>query len=145
MSPHSPRFPAAVIGVAHPDSPAAQAKLQTFDQITAVNGRRIERFVELVDALAGNRGDQVVVSYLRPVYVPQAMGGASPHLDPAFYKILIIEVVLALWGGIVGLYCIAEVHRFSAWRAFCTTLIPALIAVVVIGFIVWVVYVLMNH
>ncbi len=71
----APRFPAAVIGVAHPDSPAAQAKLQTFDQITAINGRRIERFVEFVDALAQNRGDQVVVSYLRPVYVPQAMGG----------------------------------------------------------------------
>ena len=41
-----PRFPAAVIGVARPDSPAARAKLQTFDQITAINGRRIERFVE---------------------------------------------------------------------------------------------------
>jgi regulator of sigma E protease len=73
----APRFPAAVIGVGHPDSPAAQAKLQTFDQITAVNGRRVERFIEFVDALAENRGDQVVVSYLRPVYVPQAMGGLS--------------------------------------------------------------------
>jgi regulator of sigma E protease len=71
------RFPAAVVGVAKPDSPAAQAKLQTFDQITAVNGRRIERFVEFVDALAENRGDQVVVSYLRPVYVPQALGGLA--------------------------------------------------------------------
>jgi regulator of sigma E protease len=73
----APRFPAAVIGVAQPESPAAQAKLQTFDQITAVNGRRVERFVEFVDILAENRGDQVVVSYLRPVYVPQAMGGLA--------------------------------------------------------------------
>ncbi len=73
----APRFPAAVIGVAQPESPAAQAKLQTFDQITAVNGRRVERFVEFVDLLAENRGDQVVVSYLRPVYVPQAMGGLA--------------------------------------------------------------------
>jgi regulator of sigma E protease len=71
------RFPAAVIGVAGPDSPAAQAKLQTFDKITAVNGRRVERFVEFVDALAENRGDQVVVSYLRPVHVPQALGGLA--------------------------------------------------------------------
>ena len=37
----------------------ARASLQTFDRITAVNGRRIERFVDLVDALAENRGDQV--------------------------------------------------------------------------------------
>jgi regulator of sigma E protease len=73
----APRFPAAVIGVAQPESPAAQAKLQTFDQITAVNGRRVERFVEFIDILAENRGDQVVVSYLRPVYVPQAMGGLA--------------------------------------------------------------------
>jgi regulator of sigma E protease len=73
----APRFPAAVIGVAQPESPAAQAKLQTFDQITAVNGRRVERFVEFIDLLAENRGDQVVVSYLRPVYVPQAMGGLA--------------------------------------------------------------------
>jgi regulator of sigma E protease len=73
----APRFPAAVIGVARPDSPAAQAKLQTFDQITAVNGRRVERFIEFIDILAENRGDQVVVSYLRPVYVPQAMGGLA--------------------------------------------------------------------
>jgi regulator of sigma E protease len=73
----APRFPAAVIGVAQPESPAAQAKLQTFDQITAVNGRRVERFVEFIALLAENRGDQVVVSYLRPVYVPQAMGGLA--------------------------------------------------------------------
>jgi regulator of sigma E protease len=70
-------FPAAVIGIARPDSPAAQAQLQTFDQIIAVNGQRIERFGEFVDILAANRGDQVVVGYLRPVYVPQAMGGLA--------------------------------------------------------------------
>jgi len=40
-----------------------------------VNGRRIERFVDLVDALSSNRGDQVVLSYLRPVDVPRALGG----------------------------------------------------------------------
>ncbi|HXX65998.1 MAG TPA: RIP metalloprotease RseP, partial [Polyangiaceae bacterium] len=70
-----PRFPAAVIGVTKPDSPAGHAKLQTFDRITAINGRRIDRFVDLVDALAQNRGDQVVLSYLRPVDVPNALGG----------------------------------------------------------------------
>jgi len=69
-----PRFPAAVIGVARRDAPAAVG-LRTFDLVTAVNGRRIERFVDLVDALAQNRGDQVVISYLRPVDVPRALGG----------------------------------------------------------------------
>ncbi len=69
-----PHFPAAVIGVPRRDSPAA-AGLRTFDLVTSVNGRRIERFVDLVDALSRNRGDQVVVSYLRPIDVPHAMGG----------------------------------------------------------------------
>ena len=69
-----PHFPAAVIGVSRHDSPAG-AGLLSFDLVTAVNGRRIERFVDLVNALADNRGDQVVVSYLRPVDVPHALGG----------------------------------------------------------------------
>ncbi len=70
-----PRLPAAVIGVARPDSPAAHAELQTFDRIVAYNGRRIDSFLDLVDALANNHGDQIAVSYLRPVVVPQALGG----------------------------------------------------------------------
>lgn len=69
-----PRFPAAVVGIVRHDAPAG-AGLRTFDLVTAINGRRIERFVDLVDALAENRGDQVVVSYLRPVDVPRALGG----------------------------------------------------------------------
>ena len=69
-----PRFPAAVIGIARRDAPAAVG-LRSFDLVTAVNGRRIERFVDLVDALARNRGDQVVISYLRPIDVPRALGG----------------------------------------------------------------------
>jgi regulator of sigma E protease len=69
-----PRFPAAVIGIARHDAPAAVG-LRTFDLVTAVNGRRIERFVDLVDALAQNRGDQVVISYLRPIDIPRALGG----------------------------------------------------------------------
>jgi regulator of sigma E protease len=69
-----PHFPAAVIGIARHDAPAA-AGLRTFDLVTAVNGRRIERFVDLVDALAENRGDQVVISYRRPIDFSRALGG----------------------------------------------------------------------
>ena len=70
-----PRFPAAVIGVPRTDSTAYRAGLRTFDRITAVNGRKIDRFVDLVTTLAANRGDTVVLTYLRPVEVPRAMGG----------------------------------------------------------------------
>ena len=69
-----PRFPAAVVGIARRDAPAS-AGLRTFDLVTAIGSKRIERFVDLVDALADNRGDQVVISYLRPVGVPGALDG----------------------------------------------------------------------
>jgi regulator of sigma E protease len=72
-----PSFPAAVIGVVRPDSPAGRADLSTFDRIVAVNGRRTERFVDLLEVLSANRGDQVALSYLRPVIVPHALGGLS--------------------------------------------------------------------
>lgn len=69
-----PRFPAAVIGLSKSDASAAIG-LRTFDLVTAVNGRKIESFIDLVNTLSENRGDQVVLSYLRPVDAQHAMGG----------------------------------------------------------------------
>ena len=80
-----------------------------------------------------------------PMPTPGATPGMLPQIDPAFYKVLVIEVVLGFWGFIVSLKCIGEVHRFSAWRAFIAILIPALIVLVVIWLIVFVVSRLMGH
>ncbi len=65
----SPRFYAPVVGIKKTDSPAYRAGLRTFDRITAINGRRIERMTELVQVLSQSRGDAMVVSYSRPVAV----------------------------------------------------------------------------
>jgi len=70
-----PSFPASVIGVPRTDSPAYRAGLRTFDRVTAVNGRKVERYVDLVDALSQNRGDALVLAFLRPVAAPEAAGG----------------------------------------------------------------------
>jgi regulator of sigma E protease len=72
----NPRFPAAVIGIARRDAPASTG-LRTFDLVTAVGSKHIARFQDLVDALSENRGDQVPISYLRPVAVPGALGGLA--------------------------------------------------------------------
>ena len=80
-----------------------------------------------------------------PMPTPGATPGMLPQIDPAFYKVLVIEVVLGFWGFIVSLKCIGEVHRFSAWRAFVAILIPPLIVMVVIGLIVFVVSRLVGH
>jgi hypothetical protein len=87
----------------------------------------------------------LLMAVLQGIAIPHATAAATLQIDPAFYKVGVVEGVLAIWGSIVGVYSLAEVHRFSAWRAFCATLIPALIAMVIIGFIVWVVYTLANH
>ncbi len=70
-----PSFPAPVIGVPRTDSPAYRAGLRTFDRVVAINGRKVERLFDLAATLAGNRGDTVVLTYLRPVDAPNAMGG----------------------------------------------------------------------
>lgn len=73
----APSFAAPVVGISRTDSPAWRAGLRTFDRITAVNGRKVETFVELVRLLSQNRGDNVVVTFLRPVNVSHALGGLA--------------------------------------------------------------------
>ena len=71
----APTFAAPVLGVSRTDSPAFRAGLRTFDRITAVNGRKVETFVDLSRVLSQNRGDNVVLTYVRPVSVPRSLGG----------------------------------------------------------------------
>ena len=79
-----------------------------------------------------------------PIPVPTTPN-TFPQIDPAFYKVMVIEGVLGFWGFIVSLKCIGEVHRFSAWRALVAILIPPIIALVVIGLIIFVVSRLVGH
>lgn len=70
-----PHHPLAVIGVMSPSSPAAAARLRTFDRIVAAGGRPISRWIELADVLEGNRGSMVPMTYMRPTRVEGALGG----------------------------------------------------------------------
>lgn len=71
----APTFAAPVIGIARTDSPSFRAGLRTFDRITAVNGRKVDTFVDLVGMLTQNKGDNVVLTYVRPIPVAGALGG----------------------------------------------------------------------
>ena len=71
----APTFAAPVIGIPRTDSPAWRAGLRTFDRVTAVNGRKIDTLIDLQKMLSQNRGDNVVLTYVRPVPVPQGLGG----------------------------------------------------------------------
>jgi len=87
----------------------------------------------------------VLIAVLMGVPIPHPAPGTLPQIDPAFRKVMVVEGVLGIWGLIVSLKCIGEVHRFSAWRALAATLIPGLIATVVIGGIVFVARSLAMH
>lgn len=72
-----PNHPAAVIGVTSPASPAGAARLRTFDVIVSVGGRPVARWIDLEQALAGNPGALVPVTYLRPTPLPEPLGGLA--------------------------------------------------------------------
>lgn len=72
-----PSAPAPVIGVSSPESPAYRAGLRTFDLITSVGGQPLRRFMDLDDAFEGDVGGTLPVTYLRPVSVPDALGGLA--------------------------------------------------------------------
>src|SRR4051812_42474098 len=72
-----PSAPSAVIGVPNPESPAYRAGLRTFDIVTNVGGLPIRRFNDLSEAFRDNAGETLPITYLRPVPVPNALGGLA--------------------------------------------------------------------
>jgi regulator of sigma E protease len=78
----STRSPLAVIGIISPASPAASARLRSFDRVIAAGGRPIERFSDLVEVLEPNRGGTVPITYLRP----RRFDGLANVLELSFYE-----------------------------------------------------------
>jgi regulator of sigma E protease len=79
----STRSPLAVIGIISPASPAASARLRSFDRVIAAGGRPIERFSDLVEVLEPNRGGTLPITYLRPRRIE---GGLADVLELSFYE-----------------------------------------------------------
>lgn len=67
------------------------------------------------------------------VPMPKVFPGRLPLIDPAFYKVMVVEGVIGIWGFFISLKCVGEMHRFSAWRAFAAILIPPIVVVLVVG------------
>ena len=72
-----PSPPAAAIGVPSPQSPAYRAGLRTFDVITNVGGQPVRRFTDLETMFSEDVTETLPVTYLRPVPVPDALGGLA--------------------------------------------------------------------
>jgi hypothetical protein len=95
--------------------------------------------VEVRAALAWSQLPAIVVAIIlmlalfAGIPMPKMIPGQLPQIDPAFYKVIVVVGVLAIWGFFINLKCFGEVHRFSAWRAFGAILIPPLIVILVLG------------
>jgi len=61
-----PYYPSAIVGIPDPEGPAATAGLQTFDVVTAVDGRPVKHWLDLERALSRARGEPMRLAYMRP-------------------------------------------------------------------------------
>jgi hypothetical protein len=66
-----------------------------------------------------------VAMMLLGVATPPVVTGQFPAFTPSFIGLGFVDFVLALWGFVVLLQCLGEVHGFSAWRALSAILIEA--------------------
>lgn len=106
-----PNMPAPVIGVTSPETPAFRAGLRTFDMVTFIAGRPIRRFRDIELELEANRGETVPITYLRPVRVPGALGGA---LDTAVFEAGAIAFTPLAHGTFVERTGIESVDLYAA-------------------------------
>jgi len=64
------------------------------------------------------------------------MLGGPGEFSESGTSVLLVHAVLVLWGFVVMLKCVGEVHRFSAWRALGSLLlIVVVIAVLVLAIV----------
>jgi len=88
--------------------------------------------------VALGRGVSMPAAAMGALWIPQLLlfGGEmftaeTPSIDASawkqvlFYLIITVELILAVWSVAVALKAIGEAHRFSAWRALGSALIPA--------------------
>ena len=61
---------------------------------------------------------------------------ASPVLSILF---LVVAVVLAIWGVVIFLKCVAEAQGYSAWKALLNSILALLLVIVPVFGIVWLV------
>lgn len=64
----------------------------------------------------------------------------SPIILLIYTILLLLEVVLAVWSAIITLKAIGEAHRFSAWKALFSILLPVFILLVLFSVIMLMVH-----
>ncbi len=82
-----------------------------------------------------------IIALLLGLMTPPIVGiNGLPKMGQPLIELGGVHFVLGVWGFVVSLKCIGEVHKFSAWRALLAVLIVALFAAAILGLIILVSY-----
>jgi hypothetical protein len=108
--------------------------------------------VEVRAAIAWGEIPQIVASVITILALltgatsaPVMSANGIPKMSPQLVELGTVHVVLGLWGFVITLQCLAEVHRFSAWRALLSILIPLAILLVTIAIFLWLLFHVANQ
>jgi hypothetical protein len=78
-----------------------------------------------------------IVALLVGLMTPPEVGiNGLPKMGQPLIELGGVHFVLGLWGFVISLKCIGEVHKFSAWRALLAVLIVALFALAILGLVI---------
>jgi Yip1 domain len=82
-----------------------------------------------------------IIALLLGLLTPPEVGiNGLPKMGEPLIKLGGVHFVLGVWGFVLSVKCISEVHKFSAWRALLAVLIVAAIALAILSLIIFASY-----
>jgi hypothetical protein len=82
-----------------------------------------------------------IIALLVGLMTPPEVGiNGLPKMGEPLIELGGVHFVLGVWGFIVSVKCIGEVHKFSAWRALLAVLMVALFALAILGLVILAAY-----
>ncbi len=83
-----------------------------------------------------------IIALLVGLLTPPEVGiNGLPKMGEPLIKLGGVHFVLGVWGFVLSVKCIGEVHRFSAWRALLAILIVAAFALAILSLVILAAYV----
>jgi hypothetical protein len=82
-----------------------------------------------------------IIALLVGLMTPPEVGiNGLPKMGQPLIELGGVHFVLGVWGFVLSVKCIGEVHKFSAWRALLAILIVALFATAILGLVILAAY-----
>lgn len=112
--------------------------LYVFGSLFRWSGGVLGGTAETVEVRAALAWSEIPAIYLATVGIALTLFGydLKPGLGHWLSPYHLVAVAVAIWGSVIWLKCLGEVHHFSAWRALAAALLGTIVALVaVLGFL----------